>query len=466
MSLLLADALTDPVLFGDAFTSGSWGLWRAVLKAANGDPMTTDEVADFRQVAERDPPGRRVKELWIIGGRRSGKDSIASAVATVSALNDYSSHLRPGERATIMCLASDRAQARICFRYVSGYFANNPGLQSMIVRQTEEVIELSNGAEIIVCANNHRTVRGRAICCAIFDEVALWKSENSANPDMETYAAVEPALTTLPGSMLIGISSPYRRSGLLFDRFARFFGKNDPEILVVRGPSKLFNPTLPQSVIDRALERDPEAAASEWLAEWRADIADYVSREAVEAVVTRGVFERGPISGVKYTAFCDPSGGLADSMTLAIAHREGDVGILDCLREVRPPFSPESVVQNFAQVLRSYGVNRVCGDRYAGAWPRERFWAHGVHYDVSEKAKSPIYTDFLPMLNSGKVELLDHQRMITQLCALERRVSRTGRDLVDHPVKGSDDVINSAAGALLMANAAPLRAATVQPLLY
>jgi hypothetical protein len=45
--------------------------------------------------------------------------------------------------------------------------------------------------------------------------------------------------------------------------------------------------------------------------------------------------------------------------------------------------------------------------------------------------------------------LLDLPRLTTQLCALERRTSRSGRDVVDHPVNAHDDVINAAAGALV-----------------
>jgi hypothetical protein len=68
-------------------------------------------------------------------------------------------------------------------------------------------------------------------------------------------------------------------------------------------------------------------------------------------------------------------------MTLAIAHCEANgVAVLDCVREVRPPFSPDSVVEEFATLLKSYGISRVTGDAYAGEWPRERFSVHGITY--------------------------------------------------------------------------------------
>jgi hypothetical protein len=38
----------------------------------------------------------------------------------------------------------------------------------------------------------------------------------------------------------------------------------------------------------------------------------------------------------------------------------------------------------FAELLKSFRVNEVTGDRYAGEWPRERFSVHGIRYLLSE----------------------------------------------------------------------------------
>jgi hypothetical protein len=158
----------------------------------------------------------------------------------------------------------------------------------------------------------------------------------------------------------------------------------------------------------------------------------------------------------KYHGFCDPSGGSQDSFTLSVAHGDGDIAVLDCIREFRPPFSPENVVAELAGVLRSYGLNEVTGDAYSGEFVRELFRGKGISYKVSKKSKSEIYIDLLPMLNSGRVALLDHPKMVTQLCGLERRTTRgTGRDIVDHPPNAHDDLINAAAGALCLANLGP-----------
>ncbi len=78
----------------------------------------------------------------------------------------------------------------------------------------------------------------------------------------------------------------------------------------------------------------------------------------------------------------DPSGGSADAMTLAIAHAEGERGkeiaVVDLLREVRPPFQPSAVVEQFSADMRRYGVRECTGDRYAGQWPAEQFQRCGI----------------------------------------------------------------------------------------
>ena len=98
-----------------------------------------------------------------------------------------------------------------------------------------------------------------------------------------------------------------------------------------------------------------------------------------------------------------------------------------CCPERKPPFSPNDVVLEFAALLKTYRVRTISGDRYGGEWPRERFRIVGIAYDLSNRSKSDLYRDMLPLLNSGKVELLDHPRLVSQLCGLERRTARGGR---------------------------------------
>ena len=55
---------------------------------------------------------------------------------------------------------------------------------------------------------------------------------------------------------------------------------------------------------------------------------------------------------------------------LAIGHREGNTPILDAIRERKPPSSPEAVVEEFANFLKTYRITKVIGDRYGGEFSR------------------------------------------------------------------------------------------------
>jgi hypothetical protein len=213
-----------------------------------------------------------------------------------------------------------------------------------------------------------------------------------------------------------------------------------------------MNPSVPQSFIDQEYADDPANAAAEYGGLFRTDLEAFVSKEVVEACTVPGRFELPMLKNTliprpRYLAFVDPSGGSADSMTLCIAHDQKGIVVIDAIRERRPPFSPEGVVQEFAELLQAYGVRAVSGDRFGGEWPRERFRAFGIDYQVGVKPKSDLYRDLLPLLNSGGIELLDAPRLAAQLCGLERRVSRAGKDSIDHAPGGHDDLANSVAGA-------------------
>ena len=455
MELDILAAIDDPKVFGPVFTKAdSWISWRAFLAALFGLPMDKAQRRIFTECTQRDDcPTEPAKEAWLICGRRSGKSFTLALVAVfLACFKDWSPYLGIGERGTITVIAADRKQARTIMRYVKGLLQLVPMLRKLVEAERLEGIDLSNRITIEVHTCSFRTVRGYTILAALCDEMAFWLGEDSSNPDAEVIAALRPAMATVPNAMMLCASSPYARKGVLWDAYHRYFGQDGP-ILVWNAPTRTMNPTVSQAFIEAEMEKDPASATAEYLAEFRTDIEAYVSREALEAVVEWGVSERGPLDGKRYAAFVDPSGGSADSMTLAIGHAEGEVAVLDLISEIRPPFSPEGVVSEFADVLKRYKITKVTGDRYAGEWPREQFRKHGIKYEPSKDPKGTIYLNLLPLVNSGKVRLLGSQRLVSQLIGLERNTARGGRDSIDHARGAHDDVANAVAGALLQATA-------------
>jgi hypothetical protein len=277
-------------------------------------------------------------------------------------------------------------------------------------------------------------------------------SELTATPDLETYRAVRPGMSTLSSTaMLVGISSPYRKAGLLHEKFKKHYGRDDSSVLVIKAPTATLNPSLDPAIIAEALEDDPVAALADWLGEFRDDIGGFADVALIEAAVDRGVTVRPPRRGVAYTSFCDPSGGARDSFTMAIAHSETGVAVLDNLLEVRAPFNPTEATAQVANMLRAYRLTRTTGDKYAAEWVVDAFAKLGIRYEHSERDRSSLYLDALPLFTSGRARLLDIRRLVTQFASLERRTSPIGKDRVDHGPGGADDACNSAAGALVLA---------------
>ena len=103
--------------------------------------------------------------------------------------------------------------------------------------------------------------------------------------------------------MVIAGSSPYARRGVLWDAFRRWHGKDDARNLVWRAATRMMNPTVSQEFIDAEFERDPASATAEYGAEFRSDIAEFVSLDVLEACTADGVFEMPPVSGASLCRF-------------------------------------------------------------------------------------------------------------------------------------------------------------------
>lgn len=449
----LLKVLADPNLFAPHFKGPSWDGWKAFLAALTAEPMDEATLAIYRQCTGRtEPPTAPFTEACLVVGRRGGKSRVLALVATyIAAFRDYDEYLAPGEVAMIAVLASNRSQARSIFRFVSGLLKAVAPLASLIVDETGEIITLANRVAIEISTASFRSTRGYSYAAVLCDEIAFWRSdESSANPDTEILRALRPGMASIPGSILLLASSPYAKKGELYNNYRRHYAKDGARVLVWKADTATMNPRIDPAIIAEAYEDDPEAARAEYGAEFRDDLADWITRETVDAVTAWGCRERHPEPGITYAAFCDPSGGANDAFTLAIAHlRDGSFGVLDAVLEIRPPFDPDIAIQECADLLHRFGVKRVVGDHYAGLFPVSRFAASGIMFEQSAKPKSDIYHDALPLFNSKRVELLENQRLSAQLCGLERRTSRAGRDSIDHSPGGHDDLCNAVCGVLV-----------------
>jgi len=455
-SASILDVMDNEALFKPFFKGNTWKPWRAVLAAIFGLDMDKEALELFRHHTGRTtPPVAPFNEVALVIGRRGGKSRILALIAVyLACFRNYDEFLAPGEKATCAVIASDRKQARSIYRYARGMLENVPALAAMIADDRADIIELTNNVVIEIATASFRVTRGYSFAAVLCDETAFWRNDDAtANPDVEIFRALRPGMASIPGSILLNASSPYARRGVLYQTYRRHFGKDDGRVLVWQGSTAEMNPSIDPAIIAEAFEEDPASAASEYGAQFRDDIDDFVSQAVIDACTDPGVAER-PSSrsfGRRYVSFIDAAGGSGqDSMTMAVAHLEGEIAVLDVVRERKPPFSPDDVVSEFAAAMKSYGIHRAEADRWGGDWVVESFRKAGITITPCAKPKSDLYRELLPLLNAKRCSLLDLPRLSSQLVGLERRVARGGRDSIDHAPGSHDDVANAAAGALLL----------------
>jgi hypothetical protein len=450
-AITLLNAMQDPKLFEPWFKEQStWRAWRTVIRALFGLPIA--DLKLYQKLTGRTvAPSKQAREAWIVAGRRAGKSFVGALIGVyLSAFREYGRYLSPGEVCTVMIIAADKKQARTIMRYARALCEEVPLLSRMVEHVGMESITLNNRVVLEIHAASWRSTRGYTLGAILADEVCFWRTDDgSANPDTEILNALRPSMATIPNSLLLCLSSPYARRGALWEAYEQHFGVDGDPTLVFQADTLTLNPSVPQEVVDAAYRDDPVAAASEYGGLFRSDIQTFLQPEWISNAVAEGIHEIGPVPGKVYVGFTDPSGGSSDAFTLAIAHQEGKRLILDVARRHRPPFSLKSVVSEFSLTLKAYGLGRVTGDRYAGDWPATEFREQGIHYEASERVKSDIYLEALPLFSTGAVQLLDNRQLLNELRQLERRTG-AGRDRVDHPPRSTDDLANVACGALLL----------------
>lgn len=460
-------------LFGPRFQGPSWVPWRVLLAATFGLPITDQAIypgppettapnvvlragMTDREIFEA-CTGRtqlstdQVQELWMIVGRRGGKSQIAAIIAIfLACCRVYD--LSPGEMGMVMILAPKKDQTRVIYRYARALMKMTPCLDALVAEYRKTDIELKSGIIIEPQTASAATSRGYTVVGLICDEIAFWRSrDDAANPDAEVLNSLRPAMSTIENAILVSLSSPYARRGELFTNFREHYGKDGDPILVWKADTLSMHPNPKVArYVERRYEEDEASARAEFGAEFRSDLEQLFGRDAVEGVVDQDLIESLYEKGISYRAFVDPSGGSSDSMVLAIGHTDKETGVevCDMVREIKAPFSPKTVVEEFVGLIKSYKLAAVTGDRYAGEWPREAFRDAGVEYKLADKTRSDLYLATLPLVNSKTCKLPNNKRMINQMISLERRTGR-GKDSVDHPPGGHDDVANAVAGVLV-----------------
>ena len=169
-------------VFAEWFAGPTWRPWRTVGKAIFAEPLTDEELAVFQEFTGRSvAPTAPAREVWLLVGRRAGKDWFSAAVAVYLAAYRPPA-LKVGDLGRVMLLAVDQDQAAECYRYIAELIDSVPELAAMVVARATKPsmrITLDNRIEILVKPADRRRVRGRMLLAVVASEVAFWWDRKS-----------------------------------------------------------------------------------------------------------------------------------------------------------------------------------------------------------------------------------------------------------------------------------------------
>ena len=457
---------TDENLLGLSLSPAQETLLRAIY----GLPLTDEQLDLWRRcTAREDYPAKPFSEATVIAGARSGKDSrIAAPIAVFEAI--FGRHeVAKGEKPMIPIVAQDARASKIAFSYIRQYLEQSPLLRDHVLAVRANEIDITDidrrHVSTIACFPcTVSSLRGWSIPCGIMDELAFYRFESSFSSDIEIQTSIRRGMIGFERARLIKISTPYLRSGILYQDYTNHYAKDSEDILVWTSDTVTMNPSISEKRLERERRLDPLRYEREYEAQFVSDVESFIPIAWVEAARIRDRHELPPQPRLRYAAGVDVSGGAGkDAFALSICHLEGDRVVQDLLKSWRRQ-ELEATVREVAEICFRYRVFEVWGDRYASNWTVEAFRRMRVSYrnplDYKTRNyldRSALYQQLEPLFATHRIDILDNEPLCRELMLLERANKAGGKPRIDHPRRGSDDLSNSLAAAAVAATSASHR---------
>jgi hypothetical protein len=409
--------------------------------------------------------------IWALG-RRSGKTLMASVVATYAATmlaDAYKRFLRPGERFYVLSVANSLDQSKIALRGVKDLINGSPILKPLIIRESSDTLELSNGACFKALPASSRAGRGLPSPLVIFDEIGHAIDTEAGNASGGSlYQSLAPSTAQFGklGKILM-LSSPWVRSGVFWDLFEQASSGNFPGMQVRQEPSWEMNPTLSPAFLEQERLRNPELFAVEYGANFSQSLSALVTGDLVDAAVNykRTVLPPQPTFKGRYYLSLDPAKGNRDKYTAVIVHYDGGRLIVDKWHEFEPSFGEGQKRQvNIAEVEnwileqhQLYGFAETVLDQYNSAATIQRLSGRLKIYELTWTApsKTEAFSKFRELFNAGNIELYPHPKanqQIKNLSVIYSIYRASGQwSVTGGSGAGVDDFPSALAGAVLIA---------------
>ena len=428
-------------------TGDSWRAWRAVARLLDGSELDFQDEAIIEARAGKNIAPARIKQFWGVVGRRGGKSTMAAVAAVVQACRPYPKVISP----MVGIVAKSQAQSK----NVAAYCANFAERLNVLDGQaSSEIVPIKGGVKIRVLPNSV-AVRGPNYVGGILDEVAFLDHHDGAVwSDADLLQAVQPGMLGVRAPLLMVISSPGLRRGMLAERKQAWDdGKREPGLIVWHGPTKEMRPSITDEEIAADIELNP-GVAPEYEASFFSDKGAWLPAWVFdEEKVVKGMPEKRVPSGGELFAYFDlASGGGQDASALAVSERlpDGRAALIDLIHWPAP-FRPDEVIEEGSAALKELGIDTVIGDAYGKGLQPLEWRGHGIGYYETNLSASEIYNEVIGPVLAGRIDWIRHPVMIDEFRNLVETSRANPPPRVTHPGGAHDDAANAAAGALMLA---------------
>lgn len=434
-------------------------------------------------------PARAYREGWIVAGIRGGKTDCyaATIIAYEATCGGHEAFIRPGRQAVCFEIAQDLRLARFNLHGIRATLESMPFItqplrdgKSRISNVTADAIELWNGMRIMTIPPTVKSIRGYDAPAAVLDEVGVWYQDaESANPDYEIYRAVSSRQAQFSDPMIVGISSPWNKGGMLYQRYeagtdgrklfchrcrlqpvencpacARLRSPHQGRIILFGTTASFDNPLISRKWLEEEVAKDPKAFERECLARFQDSLSGFLDTALLKEAIERGIGERPPDPQYVYVAAIDPA-FRRDAFGFAIGHADPKRGIvLDVIRRWKPqpgapPLNPSTLLsEEVVPLLKSYKVITVHSDQHHFDSLNQLAMQNGFVLEAvpfTAQSKADIYGNLKQLLNQRRLVLLDNSDLENELSSLELKLSEAGGVQIGAPRGMNDDLAAVAA---------------------
>lgn len=402
--------------------------------------------------------------VWALG-RRAGKSFLASAIACYAACmlaDEYKKCMRRGERFHIISVANTQTQSKIALQGVKDLILNSPILKRLVVADTANSLELSNGAVFKAIPASSRGGRGDAAPLIIFDEIAFAHQTEGNASDATLFQALAPSVAQFGklGKILL-LSSPHTKTGLFYELFKQGFDDDYPYIQSIQLPTWEVNPSIDPEFLAQQKARDPVTFEIEYGANFSQPYDSFLQAVQVEQCINsdRTLLEsQKKYQGYYYLAL-DPAKGNRDAYTACIAHYEEERLVVDLWHEFTPEDGSRTIkiedVENWILAQHDhYEFTSVVLDQYNSLSTIQRLNEYLPIRELTWTAtsKTKAYSKLRELISNQQIEFYPHPKAIAQLKNLSIKYTAGGNWSVSGGVGVAvDDYASALAGVVLEA---------------